>query len=161
MRALPRYSGVRVCANDECQNGQHLTSSRTKAAEIAVKRQHVVCETTRPCFCHASDPEVWPTDAETFRFIRARATLPPNVCNTQIPHSPHLAITTMHDSTPYRYDLGSFHRKISTSSPKAQEWFDRGLVWCYAFHHEESARCFERAIDEDSTCAIAYWGVGR
>jgi hypothetical protein len=66
----------------------------------------------------------------------------------------------MPDSTTYRYDLGSYRRKISTSSSKAQEWFDRGLVWCYAFHHEESARCFERAIDEDPSCAMAYWGVG-
>jgi hypothetical protein len=68
--------------------------------------------------------------------------------------------TTMPDSTSYQYDLGSYHRKISTSSPESQTWFDRGLVWCYAFHHEESARCFERAISEDSSCAMAYWGVG-
>ncbi|KAI4934364.1 hypothetical protein J4E85_002220 [Alternaria conjuncta] len=65
----------------------------------------------------------------------------------------------MRDSTSYQYDLGSYHRKISTSSPDSQTWFDRGLVWCYAFHHEESARCFERAISEDSNCAIAYWGL--
>ncbi|KAI4671312.1 uncharacterized protein J4E88_009346 [Alternaria novae-zelandiae] len=65
----------------------------------------------------------------------------------------------MRDSTSYQYDLGSYHRKISTSSPASQIWFDRGLVWCYAFHHEESARCFERAISEDSNCAIAYWGL--
>ncbi|KAL1798765.1 hypothetical protein ACET3X_002802 [Alternaria dauci] len=65
----------------------------------------------------------------------------------------------MHDPTSYRYNLGSYRREISTSSPKAQEWFDRGLVWCYAFHHEESARCFERAIGEDPSCAMAYWGL--
>ncbi|KAH6882820.1 hypothetical protein BKA58DRAFT_25509 [Alternaria rosae] len=65
----------------------------------------------------------------------------------------------MHDSTSYQYDLGRYHRKISTSSPESQTWFDRGLIWCYAFHHEESARCFERAIGEDSNCAIAYWGL--
>lgn len=57
------------------------------------------------------------------------------------------------------YDLGSFHRPINTRSAEAQIWFDRGLVWCYAFNHEESARCFEQAIAVDPKCAIAYWGV--
>jgi hypothetical protein len=94
-----------------------------------------------------------------------KATMP----HLELPASPaafnllpytHLVMTTMDDSTSYRYDLGSFHRDISASSPKSQTWFDRGMVWCYAFHHEESARCFERAISEDSSCAIAYWGVG-
>jgi hypothetical protein len=61
--------------------------------------------------------------------------------------------------TSYQYDLGQFSRKVTTSSQEAQTWFDRGLVWCYAFHHEESARCFERAIGEDGSFAMAYWGV--
>jgi len=62
-------------------------------------------------------------------------------------------------SDSYSYNLGAYHRTVSTSSPTAQKWFDRGLVWSYAFHHEESARCFEMAIDEDAKCAMAYWGV--
>ncbi|KAF1943004.1 hypothetical protein EJ02DRAFT_443627 [Clathrospora elynae] len=62
-------------------------------------------------------------------------------------------------SDPYKYGLGSFSRKITTTSPEAQAWFDRGLIWSYAFHHEESARCFERAISEDPDCALAYWGL--
>jgi hypothetical protein len=65
----------------------------------------------------------------------------------------------MRDRTTYQYNLGSFSRQITTSSPEAQTWFDRGFVWSYAFNHEESARCFERAIDEDANCAMAYWGV--
>jgi hypothetical protein len=65
----------------------------------------------------------------------------------------------MRDSLSYQYNLGSYGRKITTSSEAAQVWFNRGLVWSYAFHHEESARCFEKAINEDSSCAMAYWGV--
>ncbi|CAE7200559.1 hypothetical protein CFE70_008091 [Pyrenophora teres f. teres 0-1] len=65
----------------------------------------------------------------------------------------------MTETNSYQYDLGSFHRKITTCSPKAQTWFDRGLVWSYAFHHEESARCFERAIEKEAGCAMAYWGL--
>ena len=43
---------------------------------------------------------------------------------------------------PY-YDLGSYHRPIETPSPQAQIWFDRGMVWAYAFNHEEAIRCFD------------------
>jgi len=45
------------------------------------------------------------------------------------------------------FDLGRHHRPVSASSPDAQLWFDRGLIWAYAFNHEEAVRCFERAID--------------
>jgi tetratricopeptide (TPR) repeat protein len=57
------------------------------------------------------------------------------------------------------YDLGDHGRPISTSSPDAQLWFDRGLVWTYAFNHEEAVRCFEKAIEFDPDCAMAYWGI--
>lgn len=57
------------------------------------------------------------------------------------------------------YDLGSFHREVTTSSGEAQLWFNRGLVWTYAFNHEEAVNCFERAISHDPGCAMAYWGL--
>ncbi|KAH8170119.1 tetratricopeptide repeat domain-containing protein [Sarocladium implicatum] len=57
------------------------------------------------------------------------------------------------------YDLGSFHRPVTTTSPDAQTWFNRGLVWSYGFNHEEAVRCFEKAISYDPKCAIAYWGL--
>jgi len=57
------------------------------------------------------------------------------------------------------YDLGSFRRSITTSSEDTQKWFDRGLVWTYAFNHEEAAKCFERAIANDQGCTMAYWGL--
>lgn len=57
------------------------------------------------------------------------------------------------------YDLGSFHRPVSTSSAAAQRWFDRGMVWCYGFNHEEAAKCFERATAHDAACALAHWGL--
>lgn len=56
-------------------------------------------------------------------------------------------------------DLGSFHRKVSTTNSTAQRWFNRGLTWSYAFNHLESARCFQAAVDSDPTCAIACWGL--
>ncbi|WP_326809030.1 hypothetical protein OHB04_35090 [Streptomyces sp. NBC_01775] len=57
------------------------------------------------------------------------------------------------------YDLGTHARPVTTSSPSAQMWFDRGLVWAYAFHHEEALSCFEEAAAADPDCAMAYWGI--
>ncbi|MFE4667086.1 hypothetical protein ACFRI7_22765 [Streptomyces sp. NPDC056716] len=63
------------------------------------------------------------------------------------------------DEDRYDFDLGTHTRPVTTTSPKAQRWFDRGLVWTYAFHHEEAVRCFERAAEADPGCAMAHWGV--
>jgi tetratricopeptide (TPR) repeat protein len=59
----------------------------------------------------------------------------------------------------YSYDLGRYTRTITTSSPEAKLWFDRGLIWAYSFNHEEAIRCFEKALDYDQECAMAYWGI--
>jgi tetratricopeptide (TPR) repeat protein len=59
----------------------------------------------------------------------------------------------------YQFDLGSYGRELSTSSVEAKLWFDRGLVWSYAFNHEEAIRCFDRAIEADEAFALAHWGV--
>ena len=57
------------------------------------------------------------------------------------------------------YDLGRHSRPVTTSSPEAQTWFDRGLVWTYGFNHEEAVYCFEQALRHDPECAMAHWGV--
>ncbi len=57
------------------------------------------------------------------------------------------------------YDLGTHGRPVTTSSPEAQRWFDHGLVWTYAFHHEEAVSCFEAAAAADPDCAMAHWGI--
>ena len=61
--------------------------------------------------------------------------------------------------TNYEFDLGSYTRPITTSSSNAQIWFDRALMWCYGFNHDEAVRCFEHAAKADPGCAIAHWGV--
>jgi len=60
----------------------------------------------------------------------------------------------------YPYDLGAYSRKVSTSSADAQRWFDRGLNWCFGYHHEEAVACFQKALEIDPNCAMAHWGVG-
>ena len=57
------------------------------------------------------------------------------------------------------YDIDVYSRAVSTESPDAQRWFDRGLVWCYAYFHDEAVACFERALKADPGCALAHWGV--
>ncbi|KOT40795.1 hypothetical protein ADK41_11705 [Streptomyces caelestis] len=57
------------------------------------------------------------------------------------------------------YDLGDHRRPVTTSSADAQLWFDRGLIWTYAFNHEEAVSCFEKAAEADPDCAMAHWGI--
>lgn len=59
----------------------------------------------------------------------------------------------------YPYNLGNHSKKVTTSSADAQRWFDRGLIWSYAFHHLEAVRCFKYAAYCDPNCAMAYWGI--
>lgn len=59
----------------------------------------------------------------------------------------------------YGYDLGGYHREIGTDHAEAGAWFDRGLIWSYAFNHEEAVACFERAVGADPSCAMAFWGI--
>jgi tetratricopeptide (TPR) repeat protein len=57
------------------------------------------------------------------------------------------------------FDLGPYSRKVSTSSPDAQLWFDRGLNWMFGFNHGEAIKCFQKALEHDPECAMAHWGV--
>ncbi len=57
------------------------------------------------------------------------------------------------------FNIDVYSRKITTSSPEAQLWFDRGLVWTFAYHHEEAIECFKKALEHDAECAMAHWGV--
>lgn len=56
--------------------------------------------------------------------------------------------------------LGSLHFDITTTSSLAQKYFDQGLTLIYAFNHGEAGRSFQEAIRLDSTCAMAWWGMG-
>ncbi|OJJ95067.1 hypothetical protein ASPACDRAFT_55410 [Aspergillus aculeatus ATCC 16872] len=57
------------------------------------------------------------------------------------------------------YNLGTYTRTVTTTSPAAQTWFTRGWQWAYSFNHEEALRCFETAIKHDPRCAMAHWGI--
>lgn len=57
------------------------------------------------------------------------------------------------------YDLGSHCWPVTAKNPETQSWFDRGLIWCYGYHHEEAIICFEKALELDPNCAMAHWGI--
>ncbi|MCF3932798.1 tetratricopeptide repeat protein [Acuticoccus sp. M5D2P5] len=57
------------------------------------------------------------------------------------------------------YDIDVYSRAVTTTSPDAQLWFDRGLVWTFAYNHEEAVTCFRKALEHDPDCAMAHWGV--
>lgn len=57
------------------------------------------------------------------------------------------------------FNLGTHHLAITTVSPLAQTWFDRGLIWCYGFNHDEAIVCFRHALEHDPHCAMAHWGI--
>ena len=56
-------------------------------------------------------------------------------------------------------NLGTLHHPITTNSNEAQQYFDQGLRFVYAFNHEEAIRSFEEAARLDPSAAMAYWGV--
>jgi tetratricopeptide (TPR) repeat protein len=55
--------------------------------------------------------------------------------------------------------LGKYRRKVTTSSPEAQQYFDQGLAFLQAFNHDEAIRSFAAAGRLDPNCAMAWWGV--
>jgi tetratricopeptide (TPR) repeat protein len=57
------------------------------------------------------------------------------------------------------YDLGTHHRAVSTKSAAAQKAFDQGLIWSFAFNHDEAERAFQEAARQDPDLAMAWWGI--
>ncbi len=95
---------------------------------------------------------------DRFRIVLAVACLAIAVgCQSTPERRTSLSVESLADDG--YYDIGSFHRPVATMSAEAQRWFDRGLLLCYGFNHEEGIRCFERAIEADPDCAMAHWGV--
>ena len=56
-------------------------------------------------------------------------------------------------------DLGGFGWPVSTDSEEAQRWFDRGIIWRFAYNHEEAISCFEKTLEHDPACAMARFGI--
>jgi tetratricopeptide (TPR) repeat protein len=55
--------------------------------------------------------------------------------------------------------LSDLHHPASTKNAQAQQFFDQGLRFIYAFNHDEAERSFRHAAELDPKLAIAWWGV--
>jgi len=62
-------------------------------------------------------------------------------------------------ATPLYDNLGTLERRVTTSSPTAQQYFNQGLRLIYGFNHDEAIKSFKEGLKHDSTCAMCYWGI--
>src|ERR1700751_6008556 len=53
---------------------------------------------------------------------------------------------------PFFEGLGSHTRKISTSSPEAQKYFDQGFDFLFGFNHGAAIRAFQAAEKAELAC---------
>jgi len=54
--------------------------------------------------------------------------------------------------------LGDHHHPVSTKNREAQQHFDRGMTYVFAFNHDEAINSFRKAAQLDPTLAMAHWG---
>src|SRR5262249_19607573 len=55
--------------------------------------------------------------------------------------------------------LGKHSRKIDTRNAMAQQHFDQGMMFMFAYNHDEAVRSFRRAANLDPESAMPYWGI--
>lgn len=67
--------------------------------------------------------------------------------------------TAADPTAPLLDGLGEHHHPVSTESPRAQRYFDQGLVLTFGFNHAEAHRSFLQAAETDPDCAMCWWGA--
>jgi len=55
--------------------------------------------------------------------------------------------------------LGNLNHPIATKSREAQQFFNQGLTFVYAFNHDEAIRSFRRAAELDPASPMPHWGI--
>jgi len=73
-------------------------------------------------------------------------------------HVPASVAEWAHDARLFT-GLGDFHRRVTTASPLAQQYFDQGMRLLWAFNHDEATRSFAQAATLDPACGACYWGM--
>jgi hypothetical protein len=61
------------------------------------------------------------------------------------------------DEPPFLQGLGTRTMKITSSSKRAQQFFDQGYRLAWGFNHDEALRAFRAAQRLDPQCAMCYW----
>lgn len=80
-------------------------------------------------------------------------------CSLGKPSGPRLSLAQWAQGAQLFTGLGKFHRPVTTRSAEAQEYFDQGMRYLWAFNHDESTRSFAHAALLDPQCAMCFWGV--
>ena len=91
--------------------------------------------------------------------VRCNAPRPPPPPPRAPPPPPPVAKVKAAPTVPVFSGLGKHTRKVTTTSPEAQRYFDQGLAFVYGFNHDEAIRSFAQAAEIDPQCAMAHWGV--
>lgn len=63
------------------------------------------------------------------------------------------------ERTAYDLNINSFHWEITSQNVESQNLFNRGVVLCFGFNHEEAIISFKAATIADPTNAMAFWGI--
>ncbi|HMI83316.1 MAG TPA: hypothetical protein VK550_04435 [Polyangiaceae bacterium] len=84
---------------------------------------------------------------------------PPAPAPRPRPPPPAAAPAAKVPTEPLFAGLGKHSRKVTTSSPQAQRYFDQGLAFVFGFNHDQAIRSFAQATEIDPQCAMAHWGV--
>lgn len=92
------------------------------------------------------------------------ATLPASVSGSPcVPRvgavTPPATLAAWADGAQLFDDLGTFHRKVTTKSDEAQQYFDQGMRLVWGFNHDEATRAFVKAATLDPDCASCWWGA--
>ena len=66
---------------------------------------------------------------------------------------------TLRATEPFFEGLGSYSRKVTTDSPKAQRYFNQGLAFLHGFNHGAAIQSFQEAARLDPKCAMAHWAI--
>lgn len=98
--------------------------------------------------------------------------MPISLLNDESPATAFGSLTKFKSIHDYPFQLGvegySNYKMLEFSTPvgataadaeSVQFWLRSGLVWYYAFNHEEAVECFKRALEICPNSAMGHWGV--
>ena len=81
------------------------------------------------------------------------------ICAVAIAEPPREPAALAKPAVPLFKGLGTHAHTIATAKPEAAKYFDQGLMFMFAFNHDEAVRAFRQAAEIDADCAMAYWGI--
>jgi len=76
-------------------------------------------------------------------------------------HETKAPVQAVEEASPPRLleGLGTGRHPISTTSPRAQRYFDQGMILVFGFNHEAAVESFEEALRLDPECGMCHWGI--